>query len=141
MIFPHFQVSRKEYFGEKTGILFMVCQENWVSQLGKSARYSLWPFLPCLHYKKIIRNIVINLIIKNQNIFTYIYISRDQPDETRVNIYIKNKKKTDTKYNPIYWRLFNNSKHKEKLVKLKFKSGLSWISTTTKGLSQLYSFV
>ena len=45
-------------------------------ELGQSAwkiSQILWPFLPCLHYKKIIRNIVINLIIKNQNIFPYIY--------------------------------------------------------------------
>ena len=41
----------------------------------------LWPFLLCLHYKKIIRNIVINLIIKKTK-YISIYISRDQADET-----------------------------------------------------------
>ena len=40
----------------------------------------LWPFLPCLHYKKIIRNIIINLIMKKTK-YISIYISRDQADE------------------------------------------------------------
>ena len=46
-------------------ILFLVYRQNWVSEL-------LCLSLPLrLHYKKIIRNIVINLIIKPKYIYIY----------------------------------------------------------------------
>ena len=95
--------------------------------------------VPCLHYKKIIRNIVINLIIKPKYIYIYQEIKPARQifgEYSVVKIYILKERMICIKYNPICRRLFNDSKHKEKLVKPKVKSGLSWISTTTNGLSR-----